>query len=393
VDVLPFTKYDLDNFNGKFNQVSQWVQHPTDGPYWWIKSPESRAHEINIPLLSVGGWYDIFEDGNLELFTALQHKAASSYARDNQRLLVGPWAHFDGGFLKTEQGSVDYGPGLLAPNYNEIRLDFLDYWMKDIQHGTMMDLDKPVYIFVQGDNKWRAEAQWPLERAKETKFYLNGGKSGTIASLNDGTLSTSLPAKGEKPKTFVYDPMNAFPTRGGALLFSFQYGPDGIPGSEGVGQCQQEQTPVDVRSLTFTSKPLDKAVEITGKVRAVIYAASDCVDTDWVVRVNDVAPDGTSLNVVDGIKRARYRTSDMNPTLIEPGKIYAYEVDLWSNSYVFQPGHSIRVTVNSSSFPRWSRNMNVAEFPEQASEYKVARNTIYLDPQHPSHVILPVIPR
>jgi putative CocE/NonD family hydrolase len=246
---------------------------------------------------------------------------------------------------------------------------------------------------VQGDNKWRSEPQWPLERAQDTKFYLNGGKSGTIASLFDGTLSTKLPAKGEKPLTYQYDPRNATPTRGGSLLWSFQYGPDGMPGTEGVGQAQVEQTPVDKRSLTFTSGPLDKALEITGKVRAVLYAASDCVDTDWVVRVCDVSPDGKSLNVVDGIQRARFRTSGINPTLVEPGKIYEYEIDLWSNSYVFQPGHRIRVTVNSSSYPRWSRNMNVADFPEHAREYKIANNTVYLDPEHPSHVILPVVPR
>lgn len=393
VDILPVKNLEIGRIGDKMNLFAEWAAHPADGPYWWERNPETYIREINIPLLNVAGWYDIFQNGNIETFNALRHKAASARARDNQRLMIGPWAHFDGGFFQNIQGSVDYGPGLTTPSYNEVRLDFLDYWLKDVQHGTMMDLDHPVWIFVQGDNTWRAEAQWPPARTEYTKFYLNGGKSGSIASLNDGTLSTRLPASKEKPQTYVYDPMNATPTRGGSLLFSFQYGPDGMPGSEGTGQAQQEQTPVDRQSLTFTSEPLDQEMEITGKVRAVLYAASDCVDTDWVVRVCDVAPDGTSLNVVDGIQRARFRTSGINPTLIEPGKVYEYEVDLWSNSYVFQPGHRVRVTVNSSSFPRWSRNMNVAEFPEQATEYKVAHNTIYLDPEHPSHVILPVIPR
>ena len=123
------------------------------------------------------------------------------------------------------------------------------------------------------------------------------------------------------------------------------------------------------------------------------YASSSAVDTDWVVRVTDVSPDGKSITVVDGIQRARFRTSGTRPSLLEPGKIYEFEVDLWATSYVFKPGHRIRVTVNSSSFPRWSRNMNVAEVPEFAKEHVVADNTIYIDAKHPSHVILPIIPR
>lgn len=392
VDIMPLTDYKVARIGDKMDFFADWVSHPSDGPYWWNMNPGTYAEEINIPMMSIAGWYDIFQNGNIEIFLNAQKQAASSLARDNQRILIGPWAHFDHGFFSETQGSVNYGPELVSPSYNEVRLDFLDYWMKDIQHGTMMD-DNPVRMFVQGDNKWRTEPAWPLERAEETKFYLNGGKSGTIASLFDGKLSNKLPSKSEKPQTYVYDPMNATPTRGGNLLFSFQYGPDGMPGSEGVGQAQQEQGPVEKRSLTFTTEPLDKEMEITGKVRAVLYASSDCVDTDWVVRVSDVAPDGSSLNVVDGIQRARYRTSGINPTLIEPGKIYEYEIDLWSTSYVVQPGHRLRVTVNSSSFPRWSRNMNVAEVPEHTKEYKVANNTIYLDAEHPSHVILPIVPR
>ena len=133
--------------------------------------------------------------------------------------------------------------------------------------------------------------------------------------------------------------------------------------------------------------------EITGPISAVLYASSSAVDTDWVVRLSEVKPDGRSENIQDGILRARYRDSRTEPKLLEPGKIYEFKVDLWANSYVVPAGSAIRVTVNSSSFPQWSRNMNVAEYPEQATEWVKADNTIYLDPDHPSHIILPVIPR
>ena len=171
-------------------------------------------------------------------------------------------------------------------------------------------------------------------------------------------------------------------------MYSFPYGPDGAPGAGPL-----DQSPIDKTMLTFTTEKLTKATEVTGPVKAVLYASSSAVDTDWVVRVTDVSPDGKSITVVDGIQRARFRTSGTRPSLLEPGKIYEFEVDLWATSYVFKPGHRIRVTVNSRSFPRWSRNMNVAEVPEFAKEHVVADNTIYIDAKHPSHVILPIIPR
>lgn len=370
---------------GKVNLLKEWADHPTDGPYWWKISPKSYYREMKVPMMHMGGWYDIFQPGSYVSFNEIQDKGATELARDNQRLIMGPWHHLAP--VSTKQGIIDFAPGLSASEYHTARLEFLDYWMKDIQHKTF-STDTPVKIFVTGDNVWRVEKEWPLARTQYTKFYLGDGVSGTIKSLNDGTLSTQVPAKGTKPQSYVYDPMNPTPTRGGNTLYLFPYGPDGS-----ANAAAEDQRPVDMRSLTFTTSPLEKAIEVTGPVKALVYAASSAVDTDWVVRVSDVAPDGLAINIVDGIQRARFRESGINPTLIEPGKIYAYEIDLWATSHVFKAGHRIRVTINSSSFPRWSRNMNVAELPERATEWVKATNTIYLDPTHPSHVTLPVIPR
>ena len=370
---------------GKLNFLKEWASHPTDGTYWWKISPKTYFKEMNVPMMHMGGWYDIFQPGSYTAFNEIQSKGASELARDNQRLFMGPWHHL--GPVKTEQGIIDFAPGLSSSDYHTMRLEFFDYWMKDIQHKTFA-LDEPVKIFVTGDNAWRTEKEWPLARTQYTTFYLGGGKSGTIDSLNDGTLSSTAPAKTVDPQSYVYDPMNPTPTRGGSTLYMFAYGPDGAPGA-----AAQDQRPVDKKSLTFTSAPLETVTEVTGPVKAYLYAASSAVDTDWVVRVSDVAPDGAAINIVDGIQRARFRESGMHPTLIEPGKVYRYEVDLWATSHVFKTGHRIRVTVNSSSFPRWSRNMNVAELPEQATEWVKATNTVYLDPEHPSHVVLPIIPR
>lgn len=382
--VLPAVNFEPCQI-GDINLLKEWASHSSDGAYWWKISPKSYFEEMNVPMMHMGGWYDIFQPGSYTAFNEVQSKGVSERARDNQRLFMGPWHHLAP--VKTKQGVLEFAPGLSSSDYHSARLEFFDYWMKNIQHETF-SLDDPVKIFVTGDNEWRSEKEWPLDRTQYTDFYFNDGKSGTVKSLNDGTLSVKHPAKGNYKESYVYDPMNPTPTRGGNTLYMFTYGSDGAPGA-----AAQDQRPVDRTSLTFTSSTLGNEMEVTGPVKAIIYASSSAVDTDWVVRVSDVAPDGEAINIVDGIQRARFRESGIHPTLIEPGKIYEYEVNLWATSHVFKAGHSIRVTVNSSSFPRWSRNMNVAEIPEQTTKWVKATNTIYLDRNHPSHVTLPVIPR
>jgi putative CocE/NonD family hydrolase len=127
-------------------------------------------------------------------------------------------------------------------------------------------------------------------------------------------------------------------------------------------------------------------------VKAVLYAMSSAVDTDWVVRLSDVHPDGRSILIVDGILRARYRESTREPKLIEPDRVYRYDIDLWATSNVFKAGHRLRVSVASSNFPRWDRNLNTAESPETGSQPQTAFNTVFFDAQRPSHILLPVIP-
>ena len=143
--------------------------------------------------------------------------------------------------------------------------------------------------------------------------------------------------------------------------------------------------------MTFTSEPLVHDLLVSGAVSAHLSASSSAVDTDWVVRLCDVFPDGRSLNVVEGIQRARFRESASAPSLLQPGHIYDYTVRMSATEYLFRAGHRLRITVGSSSYPRWSRNLNVAAFPEQAVEWTVARNAIHVDAAHPSWVELPIL--
>ena len=177
------------------------------------------------------------------------------------------------------------------------------------------------------------------------------------------------------------------PTLGGCNLFGCPLGP-------------HDQTKAEERAdvLVFTGEPLTSPLEVTGPVKVVLYAASNATDTDWTAKLVDVHPDGRAFNLCDGILRARYRDQSpgasppFRPTLIEPGKVYRYEIDLWVTSNVFLPGHEVRVEISSSNFPRFDRNPNTGHAFGADAELNKATQTVYHDAQWPSHILLPVIP-
>ncbi|MFQ5841205.1 MAG: CocE/NonD family hydrolase [Thermodesulfobacteriota bacterium] len=353
---------------------ADWVNNPNDGPYWWQIDSTLKPNQINVPVYHLGALYDIFFAGTLKNYMGVQHTGLPG-ARGNQKMVVGPWVHGPTNIGLTEVGDLVF-PGADEVQYNQIRLRWFDHWMKGLHTGIM---DEPaVKIYTMGVNEWRYFSDWPPPEAQYTNFYLRSGTSGSINSINDGVLGTETPTEAENPDSFLYDPMNPVPTLGGNNLFMVN-GP-------------RDHREADAISLTYTSPVLQEDLQVSGPIKAVLYAMSSAVDTDWTVRLTDVSPDGTSINVADGIIRARYRESLTNPTLIEPDQVYQYEVDLWSTSNVFKAGHRIRVSIHSSNFPKYNRNLNVAEHPNFATEMETALNTIFHDVLRPSHIILPVIP-
>jgi putative CocE/NonD family hydrolase len=181
--------------------------------------------------------------------------------------------------------------------------------------------------------------------------------------------------------SYKYDPKNPVPTIGGANLI--------------ITKGPRDQRPVEDRPdvLLFTSKELKKPVEITGPVKVKLWASSTATDTDFTAKLCDVYPDGRSMIVLDGIIRARHRNSIEKSELMEPGKIYEFEIDLWSTSLVFSPGHRVRVAISSSNSPRFEPNPNTGKPSGMDDETRVTTNTIYLDARRPSHILLPVAAR
>jgi len=143
--------------------------------------------------------------------------------------------------------------------------------------------------------------------------------------------------------------------------------------------------------LVYTSAPMKEELEVTGPIKVVLYASSSARDTDFTAKLCVVKRDGTSINLADGIIRARYRKGYDHPSLIKPGKVYRYEIDLWATSYAFQPGEKIRVQISSSNFPRFDRNSNCGGEGGEGC-VKIAHQTVYHSEKFPSHIILPVIP-
>jgi putative CocE/NonD family hydrolase len=157
----------------------------------------------------------------------------------------------------------------------------------------------------------------------------------------------------------------------------------------------QDQRHVEERQdvLVYTSEPLTVPLEVTGPLTVQLYAATSAPDTDFTAKLVDVRPDGYAHNLADGVIRARYRQSRTRPSLLTPGQVYQFTIDLWATSHVFLRGHRLRLEISSSNFPRFDRNLNTGEDQATSSRLQAATQTVFHEQRYPSHILLPVIPR
>jgi putative CocE/NonD family hydrolase len=375
---LPLRDTPLIGREGITAFYSDVLDHPTDDAYW--QRMRCRHERVQIPVFHIGGWYDVFTASTLQDFVGVQANGGRELARANQKLMIGPWLH---GPMEGLVGDIDFGlrASALLVVPDEIQLRWFDRWLKDKDNGIVDE--PPVRIFVMGDNEWRHENEWPLARTEYTNYYLHS--SGAANTLDgDGTLSPKKPAD-EPVDTFVYDPRNPVPTRGGGLCCWAAALPAGA----------YDQRDVEARQdvLVYTSPPLKDDVEVTGPIEVHLWAATSAPDTDFTAKLVDVGPCGYAQNVQDGIIRARCRESPDQPTTITPGDVYEYVIDLAATSNVFKAGHNIRVEISSSNFPRFARNPNTGHSLAEDAELRPATQTVLHDASHPSHIVLPIIPR
>ncbi len=359
----------------------EWLKHPSAGPYWETRSPNSGYENMTVPAMHISGWYDIFVHGTLENYTSMRDKAGSELSRKNQKLIMGPWTHmnFSGNFPE-----LTFGPksSSQAIDLDGIKLRWYNRWLKGIENG--IDKEDPVMIFKMGINEWRTEKDWPLPDTKYQHFYLHSkGKANTLNG--DGMLSREAPKK-ELSDTFTYDPMNPVPTLGGQVI---------LPGPNATGPRDQIEVEKRDDVLIYSTPVLEKAVEVTGNLKLKLFISSSAPDTDFTAKLVDVYPNGKAMLLSTGIRRVRYRNSLEKAELMEPGKVYEIEIDLLATSNVFLPGHRIRLEVTSSNFPQFNRNSNTGGdiATETADKYRSAKNIVLHDQQYPSSLILPIIER
>ena len=383
-----------------------------------INWEEHYDEYADVPTYYETGWYDSFTRSNTDNYVAL-----SRMKEQRLNLILGSWTH--GGWERTYSGDVDFGPEA-AIDYNALALRWFDRWLKGLDTGV--DKEPPVRIFVMGGGdgrkngegrlnhagKWRTEKEWPLARTRYTPYYFH----------HDGGLSPDLPGPDDPPRSYAFDPDNPVPTISANVsgflellpmpkdlreeyvnLWAFFHSVV-TPGASHQKEephifgCKPPYLPLSARPdvLVFQTPPLTEDVEVTGPITVKLWASSSAVDTDFTAMLIDVHPpnedypQGYDMNLTDSIIRARYRNGWERGELMTPGEVYKLEFVLYPTSNLFQAGHRIRVDVSSSAFPHFDVNPNTGEPMGRHTHTVVAHNTVYMDRDHPSHIVLPIIP-
>jgi uncharacterized protein len=348
--------------------MAEWFRHPTYDEYWQAEDCTRHFDKMNVPCFTVGSWYDYMNVGSIGSFIGRQHRGGKS-SRGRQQLRLGPWLH--GRYNKGNKvGQLTY-PKNAAIDLVPHMIHWFDHHLKGVDNGVMQDPTVRYYVMgAVGEknapgNVWRTADDWPV-KSTPTNYYFHAG----------GKLSTAKPASGDSVSTWNSDPLH----------------PAGIPGRSFPGARDARAVEKQKNVLTFTTDVLTKPVEWTGDVMAGLYVQSSAKDTDFIVRLTDVYPDGRSILIMDMIRRARYRDGYTKEVFMRPGKVYRVKFRVGSLSQIFNRGHRIRVTIASTGAPFYEPNPNTGEpltieFPKNTV---VAKNTLHHDREHASHVIAPV---
>ena len=356
----------------------------------------------DVPQVHMSSWYDVYVPTAIGNFTALK-----ALKRSAMRLIMGPWLHGDR--TLSHAGDVEFGPnapidGNIAENWRVFRRRWFDHWLKGIDNGV--DREPAVRLFLMGGGsgrrtaegridhggRWIAAADWPLPETRFVPYHLHA----------DGRLDPAAPAEAA-PLAYRFDPTDPVPTIGGALT-------SGKPVFEGGAFDQREAArffgctrpgrPLADRDdvLVFETAPLGEELAIIGPITVRLFVSSDAPDTDFTAKLIDVHPptpddpEGFAMNLTDGILRCRYRDSFEAPSPMEPGRIYEIAIEPFATANLFQRGHRIRLDISSSNFPKYDVNPNSGEPEGSAERKRIATNRLHLDPAHPSHILLPIVP-
>ncbi len=386
---LPVVELDKKVLGKKNPYWRTWIEHPDNDEYWARASFLDHLEDLDIPVFHQSGWFD--GDG---IGTKLNYLRMRSHGHANQKLVLGPWGHTDQAMRRI--GDRDFGNAAIV----DLQRDYLrwfDRWLKGV--GNKIEQEPLVKVFVMGSDRWLEDETYPLQATQMTKLYLTSGGSANT-SAGDGRLSFALPPAGTPPDRFVYDPGDPTPSPDIPIdPDEMDPSKDDQPSERSIEEARafnrgyHARVNADRRDiLVYDTEPLTDSLTFAGPISAVLYASSSAKDTDWFVRLSEIAPDSTIFQLVEGKIRARYRESFSAPKLLQPGEIYSYHLDLWHTGITVPPGAKLRVEVASASFPKFSRNLNTGGHNEKEEKFVSAEQTLYHDAEHPSHVLLPMIP-
>jgi uncharacterized protein len=379
---LPVRDLDKVVLGGENKYWRAWIDHSSNDDYWKGASYLGELAGVNIPVFHQSGWFD--GDG---IGTKLAYGAMARLGKARQKLVLGPWGHTDQ--AQRRLGDWDFGAEAVAIDLQREYLRWFDHWLKGEANG--IDQEPLVRVFAMGSNRWLSGNTYPLEGTQLEKWYLaSGGHANT--SKGDGQLLAQVPAAGTD--RYVYDPGDPTPDA------DFYEAPDPKPGetiSAEARTAASQSYHVDVTAarqdfLVYTSAPFAADVTYAGPVSAVLYAASSARDTDWFMSLVEVDEAGKLMPLVSGKIRARFRDSMSTPKLLEPGKVYAYQLDLWQTGITVKKGHRLRVEVFSADFPMFSRNLNTGGDNLKDSKYVAASQTVHHGGKYASYVLLPRVP-
>lgn len=346
----------------------EWLAHPPADDWWDWAELRNKYGKVHAAVLNLSGWYDeaYGPDGATTNFNGLVKEHGEKDART--RTIIGPWTH--GGQETSHAGEREFGPSA-AIDYDELILRWMDRYVRGIENGV--EREKPVRLFVMGKNIWRDEDAWPLARAEMRSYFLRSeSNTARFARLNQtppdraGHYNELL----SDPAQPVSDPYTAY----GAHDYR------ALAGRKDV--------------LVYDSDPLPADTEVTGPIRAEIFISADVPDVDLWVRLLDVAPDGSAVNLMSpglDVLRASYRNEKTQPELLKPGEIYRLNLDRMLTSNVFKAGHLIRVQISGAFFPHFSRNLQSGQSEMTSSAMCPAHIRIHHDPDHRSRIELPII--
>jgi putative CocE/NonD family hydrolase len=359
------------------------IQRTPNDPAWYRGGLYHDDEPFGVPSFWFMSWYDVSIGPNLAIFNHVRENGVDAETRDNQYAMIAPVTHCS--YTRAEENTVvgERSVGDARWDYSELIYAWFDHWLKS-EHNGITDTLSRVRYYTMGSNEWSTSETWPPESVETVRYYLSsGGNANTLGG--DGVLTTAPPTEDGRD-AFSYDPMDPVVSLGGNVCCT-----GGAIEEGSFDQQEVEASRQDI--LVYTTDPFEEGLEVSGTVGATLYVSSDARDTDFTVKLLDVYPDGRAYNLDETTQRVRYREGYDRQVFMEPGHVYEVEVSPMSTSNYFAPGHSLRIEVSSSNFPRFTRNLNTGGRNYDEVEGVVANNQVHHSAEYPSHIRIPVMNR